>query len=173
MKKSTKVEFNTFVKGLITEASPLNFPANASREEINFELLRDGTRRRRLGFDYEDAHAKIATTLSREQYDRARPVSYKWMEVAGVPGRNFVVVQANNVLYFFDSDKAPLSTTGALGSLTLESYPLATRYSLTSVDGFLVVAAGVDTIAIVSYDNPGFSATYERILVRDLWGVEV
>ena len=173
MKKSTKVEFNTFVKGLITEASPLNFPANASREEINFELLRDGTRRRRLGFDYEDGYAKIATTVTKEQYSRARPIAYKWMEVAGVPGQNFLVVQANNVLYFFDANKAPLSTEGSLGSLTLEGYPQGQRYSLTSVDGFLIVAAGVDTFAVVSNDNPAFSVSYERILVRDLRGVEV
>ena len=173
MKKSTKVEFNTFVKGLVTEASPLNFPANASREEINFELLRDGTRRRRLGFDYEDGHVKIATTATRDQYARARPLTYKWMEVAGVPGQNFLVVQASNKLYFFDTDKSPLSSTGSKGSLTLTNYPESSRYSLTSVDGFLIVAAGVDTIAVVSYDNPGFSVTYERLLVRDLWGVEV
>ena len=33
VKPSKRVEVNNFVKGLITEASPLNFPANASLDE--------------------------------------------------------------------------------------------------------------------------------------------
>ena len=173
MKKSTKVEVNTFVRGLVTEASPLNFPANASRSEENFELLRNGTRRRRLGIDYETDNALIVTTLSPEQYNQAPPVCYKWTEVAGIPGKEFLTVQANNVLYFFDTNSVVLSSDGAVGSLVLESYPTGVRYSLTSLDGFLIVAAGVDTIAVVSFDNPGFSVSYERLLVRDLWGVEV
>jgi len=49
---STKV-FNTFVAGLITEAGPLTFPENSSKDELNCVLSRKGNRRRRLGVDYE------------------------------------------------------------------------------------------------------------------------
>ena len=41
--------FNTFVKGLMTEASEINFPENYSLYEKNFELRRDGGRDRRKG----------------------------------------------------------------------------------------------------------------------------
>jgi len=43
--------FNTFVKGLMTEASEINFPENYSLYEKNFELRRDGGRDRRRGMD--------------------------------------------------------------------------------------------------------------------------
>lgn len=43
--------FNTFVKGLMTEASEINFPENYSLYEKNFELRRDGGRDRRKGMD--------------------------------------------------------------------------------------------------------------------------
>lgn len=41
--------FNTFTKGLMTEASELNFPEDFSLYEKNFELHRDGGRSRRKG----------------------------------------------------------------------------------------------------------------------------
>lgn len=43
--------FNTFVKGLMTEASEINFPENYSLYEKNFELRRDGGRDRRRGME--------------------------------------------------------------------------------------------------------------------------
>ena len=46
-KQTQKAEVNNFVKGLITEASPINFPANASKSEENFELNKKGYRKDR------------------------------------------------------------------------------------------------------------------------------
>lgn len=43
--------FNTFVKGLMTEASELNFPEDFSLYEKNFLLHRDGGRDRRRGME--------------------------------------------------------------------------------------------------------------------------
>lgn len=43
--------FNTFVKGLMTEASELNFPENFSLYDKNFDLRRDGGRDRRKGME--------------------------------------------------------------------------------------------------------------------------
>lgn len=43
--------FNTFVKGLMTEASEINFPENYSLYEKNFLLRRDGGRDRRKGME--------------------------------------------------------------------------------------------------------------------------
>lgn len=48
-RQRAKVEVNRFTAGLITEASPLTFPDNASLDEVNFVLNRDGSRNRRLG----------------------------------------------------------------------------------------------------------------------------
>lgn len=43
--------FNTFTKGLMTEASELNFPEDFSLYEKNFVLKTDGGRDRRLGME--------------------------------------------------------------------------------------------------------------------------
>lgn len=50
MAKANK-EYNTFVAGIITEASPLTYPQNASRDEANFVLLKNGSRVRRKGLE--------------------------------------------------------------------------------------------------------------------------
>ena len=44
---------NTFIKGLITEAGELTFPADASVDELNCLLERDGSRKRREGIAFE------------------------------------------------------------------------------------------------------------------------
>ena len=53
VKPVAKVEISSFVKGLLTEASPLNFPADASRDEENFELNKDGFDLLAVEFDFE------------------------------------------------------------------------------------------------------------------------
>lgn len=173
VKPSSKVEFNTFVKGLITEASPLNFPKDASVDEENFELNRDGSRSRRRGMSFELEHVLIPTDLTEAQLNIANPVSYKWTEVAGDTEKNFLVVQASKKLYFFDMSKTSLTSEGYLGSLELTDFPLNTRYSLTSIDGYLLVAAGVETIGIVEYTGSTFTVEYVRLSVRDVWGISL
>lgn len=172
-KQSTKGEFNSFVKGLITEASPLNFPKDASLEEENFELNRDGSRQRRKGMANEPFATYQNTSLSLSDFLTAAPTTYKWTEAGGVSSQNIVVVQAGNTLYYYDMSFSSLSNGGYLGQSLLVDFPSNSKYSITSVDGYLVVAAGVDTIAIISYSDSVFSVDYERIAVRDIWGVEV
>ena len=57
----TPVELTSFSKGLITEANPLTFPPDASVDEQNFVLNRNGTRSRRLGMDWEDGYTQVST----------------------------------------------------------------------------------------------------------------
>lgn len=172
-KQSTKGEFNSFVKGLITEASPLNFPKDASLEEENFELNRDGSRQRRKGMANEAFATYQNTSLSLSDFLAAAPSTYKWTEAGGIASQNIIVVQAGNTLYFYSMNFTSLSGSGYLGQLILVGYPSNVKYSITNVDGFLVVAAGVDTVSVVSYDGSAFTVEYERIAVRDVWGVEV
>ena len=51
--------YRTFVKGLITEASPLTYPENASIDEDNMILYRKGNRSRRLGIDFESGYSLL------------------------------------------------------------------------------------------------------------------
>lgn len=172
-KQSARAEVNTFVRGLITEASPLNFPPNASLDEQNYELNRDGTRDRRLGLDYEEDSVLIPTSLSIDAFIAANPIAFKWTEVRGDSQLNFVVVQSGQDLYFFDMGFESLSSQGFKGTLNLDQFPPNTRYSMTSLEGLLVLVAGVDRIAVVEYDETNFSVSYDAIQVRDVWGIEV
>lgn len=172
-KPSIRAEVNNFVQGLITEASPLNFPPNASFEEENFELNRDGTRDRRLGLGYEPGFHLITSPLSAVDSVTARVSTYKWSNVNGSLIDEFLVVQMEQVLSFFTIGADTLSNGGFAGTVTLSSFPVGTVYSFTEAEGSLVIAGGTDTIAVVSYQAPTFSVSYERIKVRDIWGVQV
>ena len=92
-KKSVKIEFKNFIKGLITEASPVNFPPEASSDEENFQLNRDGTRDRRLGMDYEQEAQLRPLGVSLETFLNQEPVTFEWKNVKGDSGTVFLVVQ--------------------------------------------------------------------------------
>ena len=174
-KQATKAEVNNFVKGLISEASPLNFPPNCSIDEANYELNRNGTRSRRLGFDLEDTHTYLTIPSVAYPISDVAPATFKWTDAGGRSGETLLAVQFANVIKFFDLTKSSLSTDGLVGTLTLDSavFPKTSRYSFGSVDGKLVVAAGIATIAVVTLgDGYSFSVLYDTLKTRDVWGVE-
>lgn len=172
-KPSKRAEVNNFIGGLITEAGPLNYPPNASLEEENFELNRDGSRDRRLGMDYEPSFARRATTIPLASAQTVQFNTFIWTSVNGVLDDDFLVVQAEQLLQFYRLSEESLSGTGYVGEIAVSTFPTTTAYTFTAIDGKLVVAAGVDTVAIVSYDGTVFAVEYDRIKTRDVWGVEV
>ena len=78
-------EFNTFVGGLVTEASPLTFPENASIDEANFELNKDGSRVRRLGMDYESGLTALPLTYATTPINDPVVVTFEWVDVEVSP----------------------------------------------------------------------------------------
>lgn len=95
----------SFIRGLITEATELTFPKDASVDELNCTLERKGNRRRRLGIEYEAGYE-----LTAETYTTGTPVrTLTWHSVGGVAGRDFSVVQIGNRLRFFDKSSTPVS----------------------------------------------------------------
>src|SRR5687768_585412 len=100
-KKAVKAEVNTFVRGLVTEASPLNFPENASLDEENFELLVTGARQRRLGLDFEENHRLLGGTTA-ENLKTDAVNTYVWKSAGSVPDQDILVIQLASVLSFFD-----------------------------------------------------------------------
>lgn len=159
-KQGTRAEVNTFVKGLITEASPLNFPANASLDEVNFELLRNGTRRRRKGIKKETGVFTAANVANSSNN------TYIWNGVDGNSSVEFVVVQIGNALSFLN-----LSTASLAGTLTLTDFPTNKRFSFATVNGNLIVASGATFVYCVTYSTT-FTASKKVLKVRDVWGVE-
>ncbi len=85
-------EFNTFVGGLVTEASPLTFPENASLDESNFVLKRDGSRQRRKGLEYEFGVGTYPASFDAGVIQDIQVVTFSWEEVADIPDKVFVVI---------------------------------------------------------------------------------
>jgi len=162
-------EFNSFVAGFVTEATPLTFPPNASLDEENFQLINTGLRTRRNGFDYESGYIIIDSEQPFPTNQEIVFNSYKWENVGGDASRTFVVVQIQNRLHFFDAGANPISTA-LVGTLDYNLNPI-TRMSFASVDGKLVVVTGGKDIDVYTYDDTSFTVLSKRLLVRDLFGV--
>ena len=173
-KKETRAEINTFIQGLITEASPLNFPVNASVDEDNFELNRDGTRDRRLGMDFEPSNVLIDSGITTSTVSSAAINTFKWYSINGLITQEFLVAQVNKSLYFFDMEEDNLTRDGYKGTIALTTFPAEVRYSFAALEGKLVVAAGISSIATVSFNETTsvFSVTYDTLKTRDVWGVQ-
>lgn len=172
MVKKLKAEIKSFSKGLITEASFLNFPPDASTDERNFTLTSKGNRERRLGLDFE-YNATYRTSAFGDSLTRSDLISsFEWYNAGGLPGRSIIVMQYNTTLDFFTATAVPLSS-GYLGSVSLASMGSSgNKHSIACVDGRLVVAAGVDSIAVVTYNGSTFSTEFVKLRTRDVWGVE-
>ena len=168
-KTSTNAEFNAFIQGLLTEASPLNFPPNASVDEQNFELSRKGTRSRRLGIDFEEGYTLHTSSLVVGSPGKLNV--FYWAQPNNIPTLNLAVVQDGNSLKFFNMETEPVSGN-LIGTLTLSDFATDSRFSFAAVDGRLIVGSGFKTPALITYDGTSFSFEYITIKTRDVWGIE-
>lgn len=166
-RQAAAVEVNAFVKGLITEASPLTFPDNASIDEVNMVLNKDGSRNRRLGMDYESNYATFNSNEAPS--DDLVFTSYNWKSPGGYTDKEFLVIQTGARLSILDSTILPVSaqlkTTYDIGSSSTQ------RMSMSSVDGLLIVVTGSGTIYSVDYNGTSFTLATGRLKIRDLFGV--
>ena len=171
-RKSSAIEVNNFVGGLITEASPLTFPPNASVDESNFVLNRNGSRQRRLGMDFETNYNDIVTTTTALQGVDLAVTSFRWVDVSGDNNLQLAVVQTGDVLTFFNINRQPLSSepifTYEIGGLETN-----VQVSYANADGVLVVATGQGKVLIFSYEEGVITPRFGELLIRDLFGVEV
>lgn len=166
----THLEINNFVRGLVTEASPLTFPDNASLDEDNFVLNIDGTRDRRLGIDYEE-NQTIVTSPQAIPSDRSTPFStFNWENAGGVNSQELIVVQIGNRISFFDALSENVSSN-QIGT-DFEVGEGQVTYSFAAVDGSLVVASNTRLISIFDYDGAVLSVQTESLKIRDHFGVE-
>lgn len=170
---TSAVELNTFVRGLITEASPLTFPDNASLDEQNFILNRDGSRTRRPGMDLEFGSGVITSGVKVPSSNSEIALSsFKWTNAGGISTKTIIVVQIGSQLNFFDSGIYPLSV-GYLFSYNYPSDLMTSRFSYAVVDGLLVVVTGKKDVDVFTYDqsNNNMIRASKTLLVRDFFGV--
>ena len=94
--------YRSFTKGLITEASPLTFPENASIDEENFVLNRNGSRSRRLGVNYEGGYTLTSTGFTSAAIQTGRQSFHKWDTPGGDTTVSIGVVRILDKLWFID-----------------------------------------------------------------------
>ena len=168
--------YKSFIQGLVTEASPLTFPENASIDEDNFVLNRDGSRSRRLGVDYEANHAMKATGISAALLEAGRQSFHKWDFPDGNLDLTLGVIRINNKLFFMDLHTANPSNNFKHGGAALILSGLGTAEIETTVVNhkLIIVSSDLDLPLLLSYDTTTDTVSQEEILisVRDIWGVD-
>lgn len=168
-------EYATFVRGIVTEASPLTFPENASIDEQNFVLNRDGSRNRRLGMDYEPDAALIDTNfLAAEISDRGVSV-HNWFNINEDSTLSFYVVQYGNELYFYDALKETTSLSPKNNGVPLFLGGDGTQsWQMASLGGRLIIVNGFDGVYSLTYDaSLDFVGVIAHgLLSRDVWGID-
>ena len=102
MAVSGEKSYKTFIKGLVTEANALTFPENASVDEDNFALMRDGSRSRRLGVDYESGYTLKASGFTSAQLASGRQDFYYWPSPGGDKTVSIGIIRINDKLWFVD-----------------------------------------------------------------------
>ena len=105
MQQKTQTIRTSFNKGLISETTELNFPEDASVDELNCDLFRAGNRTKRLGVNKEvsggfsNAAAEIADAQS----------VHEWKSVGQKADVDFIVVQSGSKLRFYNKGVKPVS----------------------------------------------------------------
>jgi len=171
----------TFNKGLITEATELTFPVDASVDERNCELFLKGNRRRRYGINFETSYALTTLNITTSVWRTAEVSTYTWEAVGGDGGLNFLVAQVGETLHFYDLGQGILSNGKKSFTVDLTSYsaPLATaigecHVQMASGKGLLFCVSKTVKPFYIEYDSVGDSITVaeDNILIRDFEGVD-
>jgi len=134
-------------------------------------LNRNGSRRRRLGFDIETGGSEITTSYTHDSSSHLITSSFRWTNAGGFPDKTLLVIQIGNELFFFDLDFSPISD----GFLLKHQFPVGSKYSTysyASVDGILVVASGIKEVKTFEFDGSSTITQKDvNLKVRDFWGV--
>ena len=171
-RETSAFEINRFIAGLVTDANPLTFPDNASLEEENFVLNIDGSRRRRLGMDFEEDFVEVTTTIADADSTEPAFSSYKWDSAGGDPEQSILVIQIGTEIKFFDLSTSPVSAN-LIDTYDFVSASAQQTFSYATVDGILVVVTGQKRPVTFEFTAPStITATSRTLKIRDLFGVE-
>ena len=171
---------NTFVRGVVSEFSGLNFPEDAAVDASNVIFNSTGIVSRRLGIDYETNHQMLTTTIAA---NRSVIQEYIWENVDGNGSLSFLVLQIGNVLYFYlITDTGSLSANRRPFTVSLTTYAKAANIGdfpcqFTQGGGHLFVSNPKCEPFRIKYTATSsgagsLEATPISIMIRDLQGVE-
>ena len=168
--------YRSFTKGLITEASPLTFPENASIDERNFVLNRNGSRSRRLGLDYEGGYTLTSTGFSSAAIQTGKQSFHKWDMPGGDTTVAIGVVRILDKLWFIDLlTNAPSSNLLNGGSsITLSGLSDGEIETATINNKLIIVSEDLTYPVLLAYNSTTDTVSQSNITVevRDIWGVD-
>ncbi len=174
----TKKLYNTFVKGLITEASPLTYPENASIGEDNCVIYRKGNRARRLGVDFEAGF--VLTNNGVSHTDKALS-EFRWETPSNENYINLLCVQVGLTIHFYSLDNTTISGFKKSFTLDLSPYVVAgvlgaeqTTVQMSSGKGYLFIVSPKLEPLLVEYkpETDTIEASRIYIQIRDFDGVD-
>ena len=176
MAQKAEAAYRSFVKGLITEANQLTFPENASIDEANFVLNRDGSRSRRLGVDYESSYVLTATGLTATDIKEGKQSFHIWESPGGDTSVTLGIVRIKDKLWFMnlltDSPSANLKNSGS--PITITS--LSNSKIETSVinNKCVIVSKDLPRPVLLTYNVSTGAVTQStiQIKIRDIYGVD-
>lgn len=163
-------EYNSFIKGIITEANALTFPENASIDEANFVLNRDGSRKRRLGMDFEaDA---TSTAVSSMTSATVAITSHEWINAGNTVANQFAVVQVGNKLLVYNAaadviSASLITTIDASSVITDTSKEIQSECGM----GFFFFTSGTGNPAVLEYVSGTVTLRTIELKIRDYFGV--
>lgn len=168
-----KAVINNFVGGLVTDFHELNTPQNVTVDEDNCDLDRKGSRKRRLGIDYETGYEFGDTVVSTNLISETYLKTYEWEAVNNDGNLNFLVVQVGNVLSFFDTANDAISPNEKSFTIDLNTYKTSAvttvapyPIQVTSGKGLMFIAGKYITPLRVEYDEDTDTITVTQITMR-------
>ena len=167
-----------FTQGKITEASPLTFPENSMKDELNIDINFDGTIQRRLGVDYEAAYVNVPASImgGMASAQNVTIQSYIWENVGGLDITPVLVIRYGSYLLFYDAYSEPLSEARIANIVSLYSTGLMhdQPVSFAEAKGRLFVAGNNFDPCYISFDTQSnqFTKTSITIQIRDTEGVD-
>lgn len=169
-------QYSTFVKGIVTEASALTYPENASLDESNFVLNINGSRSRRLGIDFEDSYVKTDTGITTGTLNTQSILLTDLWTFTGSAGiKKILIVVFPGKIYFFDADASPTSASILNGGSALSIADINNKNcQIGSTSNTAIVAVNKRYIYRITYDDVADVFSYETVYIniRDLQGVD-
>jgi len=173
--------YNNFSRGLITEASALAFPENATIDELNCDIQENGVRVRRYGFSNIPPSSWSDQILNTYQPGEIYE-DYVWAAVSKNSNLNFLVIQVESTLHFWSIEGRSSGTKKSF-TLSLTTYLEGTGTAqdlktspcqFASGKGELFVAhKNLAPLRIIyDEDTDTISASKVTIKIRDFVGLD-
>lgn len=176
MANATEKLYRSFTKGIITEASPLTFPENASVDEDNFVLNRNGSRSRRLGIEYETGFTLTDTGLAESVIQVSKQSAHVWPTPGGATTKSIGVVRVYNKLWFLDllAEDPSSSLLNSGSAITIANLANSDIETAIINNSLVIVSKDLPLPILLTYDTTTDTVSQAQvsISIRDIWGVD-